>query len=299
VLEVGLRIGAAFVGPRAIALVEAGREKIILCLGDSNTYGAYYDAADAYPGQLQALIDRRAPGRYRVLNLGLPGMNSSEIAARLPEWLDRWRPSAVVVSAGINNLWNRTDTDHAGGRTTWLTSLRLVRLYHLVAARIRGVPGGTGRPQVVRVLRDDGRAGQEIRDAATNALIDVHEGNLNEFDLDARRITAVLQRDLETILALTRARGVRLVLLTYAAFPLANRPRTIIFTHFEALNEAMRAFGREHDVPVVDVRDRFAALLAGTTARAEYFASEQESHPNPRGYAEIAALVDTTLAAGD
>ena len=57
----------------------------------------------------------------------------------------------------------------------------------------------------------------------------------------------------------------------------------------------MRTFGRENDVPVVDLRDRFGTLLAGTTPRAEYFATERDSHPNARGYAEIAALVASTL----
>jgi hypothetical protein len=83
-LEGGRRVAALSVGPRALAPVAEGGQRTILCLGDSHTYGVLYTAEQSYPGHLQALLDLRAPSRYRVLNLGLPGMNSAEIAARLP-----------------------------------------------------------------------------------------------------------------------------------------------------------------------------------------------------------------------
>src|SRR5581483_12086618 len=163
------------------------------------------------------------------------------------------------------------------------------------AFRVARLPAGTGRRDVVRVLRDAGARGQVLRDAATNDVVDVHDGNLAGFDLGTHGITDRLGHDLDAMLAATRARHVTLLLLTYAAFPLPNRPATIAFLHFEALNDEMRRFGREHDVRVIDLNDRFTALLGPTTPRVTYFASEQESHLNPRGYAEVATLVAGAL----
>ena len=60
---------------------------------------------------LQRLLDERAPGRYNVVNLGVPGSNSAEIVSRLPGWIARYRPFAVIVCVGspgyviMNAMW--------------------------------------------------------------------------------------------------------------------------------------------------------------------------------------------------
>ena len=137
-LELALNFAAMFVDSRPVS-VSAGRGTI-LTLGDSHTYGVKTQPEESYPGQLQTLLDTRAPGRYNVVNLGVPGTNSAEIAARLPGWIDRYRPFAVIVCVGINNRWNYSDTqevERLGKIGQWFADLRLVRLYHLLRLNLQ------------------------------------------------------------------------------------------------------------------------------------------------------------------
>jgi lysophospholipase L1-like esterase len=293
-LEGGLRIAALTVGPRALQADGAGGRRTILCLGDSHTYGVFYPAADAYPGQLQSVLDSRTPGRYRVLNLGLPGMNSSEIAARLTAWLDQYQPYAVVVACGINNFWNRSDVDWPSeAPPPWYTRLRLYRFYRLLALRFHPPPKleNTARPDFLRTLKDEGRSGEAYRDPRTNQLLIEHHGSIGGELRPTDEVTALQRRDLEAIHAMASERGVRLVLLTYGAFPLPGRPENQTGLYNEQMNEIVRDVSRERGVTLVDPHDRFAALLPGATPRAHLFFNEFDDHPNPRGYREVALAV--------
>lgn len=84
---------------------EAGLTKV-LCLGDSWTFGTGAAAGYEYPAQLQAILDRQAPGKYRVYNQGEPGFTSTKLLARLPGILDKYEPQIVVVLIGLNDMSN-------------------------------------------------------------------------------------------------------------------------------------------------------------------------------------------------
>lgn len=292
--EVALRVAASLLGRRTTVTADASGRLTILCLGDSHTYGVFYTAEESYPGQLQSILDRRAPRRYRVLNLGLPGMNSSEIATRFRGWLDRYQPYAVIFAAGVNNAWNRSDTEqtrHAGALKQWFLGLRLFRAYELLATHFREpppLPEGTGRPDIRRVLKEGGRAGAEHWNAKTNELLIEHQGNVYE-RVPVVDAIAILRRDLEAMRSLASDHGVKMILLTYSAFPVPGRWEH--YTYHEHVNEEMRDFSRQRRVTLVDVRSRFEQLLSGGTPRHNFFFNETDDHPNPRGYAEIAALV--------
>jgi len=292
--EGALRIAALAVGPRALQAEGMGGRRTILCLGDSHTYGVFYPATDAYPGQLQRILDSRAPGRYRVLTLGLPGMNSSEIAVRLVPWINQYQPYAVVVACGINNFWNRSDVDWPSGRPpAWYTTLRLYRFYRLLALRFHPTLKleDTARPDFVRTLKDAGRSGEAYRDPRTKELLIEHHGNIGGKLRPTDEAMALQRRDLEAIDAMAGERGVRLVLLTYGAFPLPGHPENRTGLYNEHMNDVMRTVSRDRGIALVDVHDRFAALLPGSTPRTHLFFDEYNDHPNPRGYREVALAV--------
>lgn len=290
VAEVALRLAALFAGPRALVPSGSGKEEVILCLGDSNTYGVFYDQDQAYPGQLQSILDRRAPGKYRVLNLGLPGMNSPQVVTRLPGWLDQYRPRAVVVSVGINNYWNRADASHQSPQRSLIERMRLYRLLHLLMAETTSGPAPAARPQLERVLLDEGAAGVQQRDAATGELLIAHEGDVKDWNRSHSEVAVELYDDLSAMDEMTASRGVDLLVMTYAAFPLPGRQQPN-FDKQQNLNETMRRFSKDHAVTLVDVRDRFLELLPSGQPRELFFASPTESHPNPTGYREVAMLV--------
>ncbi len=307
ILEVGLRVAAVFVGPRSVDSPLGLWRHTILCLGDSHTYGVHYTAEEAYPGQLQIELDRRAPGCYRVLNLGLPGTNSSEIRILLPAWLERHGAQTAIVCVGVNNRWNTSGTGLETERDAvhdWLYGVRSYRLARLLLVRLQAgeaLPRHfTGRPAFERTTAK-GRfgPGEEYRDAETGRLLMRHEGNLRTPPFDATQALSILWYDLAAIHSVCRGRGVRLVLLTYAAFPQPGQ-YPLRFRQNERVSEELLRFGRAHDLTVVDLRQRFSRLLANGVAWETYFMGRRHAHLNPRGYGEMAvALADLLEPAGD
>lgn len=73
--------------------------------------GCHVPKMKPIPGSFKGSSKGSAPGRYHVLNLGLPGMTPFQIAVRLADWIEQYNPQSVVVCAGINSYWNRTNTE--------------------------------------------------------------------------------------------------------------------------------------------------------------------------------------------
>ena len=65
-----LWLGSLLVSSRLVPGV-TGKE-VVLCVGDSHTYGLGVEPHEAYPEQLQAVLDSIAPDRYTVINAGIP-----------------------------------------------------------------------------------------------------------------------------------------------------------------------------------------------------------------------------------
>ena len=287
-LEGALRLVATGYGPRErVAMSGSSSRATILALGDSHTYGIFFEEHEAYPGQIGRILEEWHPGGYEVVNLGLPGTNSTELVDSLPAWLDHFRPEVVLVCVGVNNTWNTSGV---------FRSLRVARLLRLVLSVYKGdeqFPHLT-RPAIARELVDEGRSGERYHDAESGELLIAHRGNIHQWSRSLAEARSVLGRDLQRMRELTVAAGAKLVLLTYAAFPL---PQTgARFSESHAMNEEMRRFAQTHSVAIVDVRNRFSELLRSGVPRTAYFWREDDGHPNFRGYLEIARLVADQLA---
>jgi lysophospholipase L1-like esterase len=110
-LEGGLQIGALLLkrskrGELPVAWVTGNLR--VLCLGDSNTYGLWLERREqeAYPQQLEALWNARvAAPKLEVLNLGLPGTNSSRLVRDVPHMLETLHPDILILMVGVNDFW--------------------------------------------------------------------------------------------------------------------------------------------------------------------------------------------------
>ena len=82
----------------------------ILTIGDSCTWGWKVKQNESYPAQLQALLDQQAgPGRYQVLNAGMPGTTSYHGLVYLRERGLALQPAIVIAAYGFNDM--TTDGD--------------------------------------------------------------------------------------------------------------------------------------------------------------------------------------------
>jgi lysophospholipase L1-like esterase len=139
-LELGLRVAGHFYLNRLyvhVADLSPG-DITILCLGESSTEGLGVEPADAYPAQLSALLQARYGHHFSLIIPPDIGQNSSQVADRIGDYLDRYRPSLVIIMEGVNNDWALRESHIARfvqGSDTWRLSaqraidgIRLLRL---------------------------------------------------------------------------------------------------------------------------------------------------------------------------
>jgi acyl-CoA thioesterase-1 len=86
--------------PSEPSLQQDSRPRII-CFGDSLTAGYGTDPGQAYPDDLQALLDKEGY-EYRVVNAGISGNTSKDGVARV-EHVVALKPEIVVVEFGGND----------------------------------------------------------------------------------------------------------------------------------------------------------------------------------------------------
>ena len=80
------------------------RSRRILAIGDSCTWGYRVADAESYPAVLNARLDALQPGRYQVLNAGVPGHTSYQGLVYLRGHGLRWRPAIVIAGYGFNDM---------------------------------------------------------------------------------------------------------------------------------------------------------------------------------------------------
>jgi len=164
-LEGGLRLAGRFytasrrgkdssLGPGSIIRYEAPDKEpggqsvapvagnIVLCVGDSYTFGGLSDYEHTYPVFLQGIIDEKGLGdSVKVINGGVCEYNSRQVLIRLPELLKKYHPNVVVLLVGSANRFNLAGFDPGGGSgrlSSVLRGLRVFKMGHIIAVNLKG-----------------------------------------------------------------------------------------------------------------------------------------------------------------
>jgi hypothetical protein len=262
VLEVGLRAAARFARPEArvaARLAPEPGERRILCIGDSHTYGSHLPAEEAYPGQLQRMLERVAGNPWRVVNLGFPGQNSAQVRLGLARNIALYRPELVLVLVGANNTWSSAEGhlwDHPHSEppapiaTSLLERSRAWNLFGMVRHRLRLYFGG--QHEALELDRAAGvlpgtSGGERGGGIAPPVLLEFEEGMLNPLDVVRR----TLFLDLDRMRELCAQHGAELVLAEY--------PVALVSTH-RSVNRYLREYAAERGVPFVPLTARMVPL---------------------------------------
>ncbi|MCI0588961.1 MAG: GDSL-type esterase/lipase family protein [Planctomycetes bacterium] len=122
--------------------------KVILCVGDSFTYGLGASSIDSasYPAQLERLLREVDGPGWGVRNRGWPAQDSRDVLRRIDRDLAEARPDLVYVLVGINDHWSQPPlealpppAEPAPGRS-FLWRWRTVRVASLLRERFRRKP---------------------------------------------------------------------------------------------------------------------------------------------------------------
>lgn len=128
----------------------------VLCIGESTTVGypRGRGSPDSYPSILRRRLAEEFPDlEFQVVNRGLNAVTSSRIAAKLPAWLERYRPHAVVAMLGANDVFYETAAYESALPARLRLALQNLRTYRLAGLaweqlRRLGAAAPVERPQL-------------------------------------------------------------------------------------------------------------------------------------------------------
>lgn len=259
-------------GLRGVDLTPADlRKRIVLCLGDSITYGYGVGDDATYAAQLQALLDRTHPGEFAVLNGGVSAYPMTFVRQKfLYLWEQGIRPEFVVIGYSMNEgfLGHLVDSDAAtkdafARRVQLKNALRSLALYNLVVENW----------------------GIAYYEAMKDKLVPgTHVTDWQESDYD-RQYDGTLQRLLDDL----RARRVQPIFVLFSHL----NSRTGEYRSDGFLQQQFAGFAARNQVPVLRADELFRAANGGPDI-APYF--RDGCHLSARGGAALAAGVAALLA---
>jgi lysophospholipase L1-like esterase len=270
----------------------AGGRPIILVLGGSTTFDtAVSPDLETWPARLEAWLRKEEAGfSGSVLNAGVSGYDVVDNLIRLETDLADFQPDAILLYQAHNDLFSafarssadvsrdRHRPDQWGTVTPWRAWLEEHSLlYAKVAGRIKA-------------LRFRGRREREA------------SGPAPDWDDVLNKGGARFERDLESFVAVARARGILVVLMTVThvssgdSVPrseLATRswantmpgvPPSVALEGYRRFNARIRAVAQRHAIPLIDG-------AASSIVGPELYAEGDAVHFNAAGADRFARFV--------
>lgn len=171
---------------------------MIMCLGESTTARG---GKDSWPAQLEEVLNKRSGAKkFRVINKGVEGVNTSKLLFNLNENLNRYNPHLVIAMMGVNDEMGLIPYEDSAYVKTllFLDNFRTRKLYKIIRSRIvhkfeewkaaKRKKGKAGIELVPEELRgQDSKTCQEQLAASEHELAEAVESNLRNIELYVRR----------------------------------------------------------------------------------------------------------------
>ncbi|MHB8155114.1 MAG: tetratricopeptide repeat protein [Candidatus Omnitrophota bacterium] len=145
-LEIALRIiGHVYLSRETIHYGDLkSSDYVILCVGDSFTWGGSVTRDETYAAYLSKLLNSRSPQKkFLVINKGKCEYNSSQVLKSLPRWFKEYRPNMVILLVGSSNRFNPWGYNSYAAPSflsnlkDTFDSLRLVKMLRLIAVNFK------------------------------------------------------------------------------------------------------------------------------------------------------------------
>ncbi|HNQ67660.1 MAG TPA: SGNH/GDSL hydrolase family protein [Bacteroidales bacterium] len=136
VLEIGLRIAGLIYSEKQpkFNVNNDDNKLVVLCIGDSFTYGIGSTKGNDYPAQLQRVLQENTNKEVIVINRGRCAQNTAQTIEKLQEDLNSCNPDIVIMLFGMANSWNYYGFDNAN---TYFERIRIVKLFKRIRYNIK------------------------------------------------------------------------------------------------------------------------------------------------------------------
>ena len=272
----------------------------IVTLGDSNTYGLYLQADQAYPALFETQWNKLHADRpVEVINLGYPGTNSSRVLKSLPDVLDTFSPDIITVMVGVNDFWMapvETDAAATAGLNIygWLRDhsrvFKLVYLlkrqgYNAAELKVDADYRQASYDASLQPLWKEAIAGKTPMPLPDKPQA-IHYGD-KVFDIgfvfDAshkENLPENMQKNFSAIAALAEQHHARLVFITYAYYEFPQK----------AANQQMKVTCKKFKLPLVNAaHDLRESCDEGVAACNALFFPDY--HPSAAGHRKLADIL--------
>lgn len=284
----------------------------VASLGDSFTFGYGAHDHEAYPAQLERLLNARAStsGRYRrfeVINAGNGGTGTGEQALWFDIWVKTFHPHFVTLGITSNDLdddmrrglFYRDAMGNVSPRSLEET-VKADSVLRKVRRVANAVPGYNYLSQHSHLLAL-GRntvSHQLAANRSTKVTGSVPElGQDNGSPDHWERVLAILEGEIAWLDQRTKKNGARLLVVfipSRESVYTADSPwRASVQHRSNLIRRALAKVCKMHSVPYQDLTGVIRAA-AKSTRDALYY-SGLDTHPTPSGYAVIASRISALL----
>jgi lysophospholipase L1-like esterase len=284
-LEAGLQIGAAYVRAtgRQVSRQWTTRGGRVLCLGDSNTYGIWVDGSQAYPAVLQRLWNERERSQpIEILNLGIPGNNSSRLRNALPKLIALYRPDWVTIMIGVNDWWTVAEPVSSADTRKWVANFlwRWSRAFRLLFM-IGSTAGTSALQHPAAATGYPAPRGPGPRPEDANFRWTKRPETFPDWE-------RALHENLAAMVVEAERSGVKVALLTYPSQHAA----------YDQASNVLRAAARETGAPLVDLGAVFSPLCAPQPCDDLLYPDRHPAlqHPTAKGHDLVARTLVMRLA---
>ena len=241
----------------------------VVCLGNSCTFGWRVGEDDAYPRQLEAMLNAGAPvPHYEVINAGVTGYSSLQGLRFFEHDVLRWHPDLIVVSYNWNDHW-------AGAQDI------ADKNQYLPPQWVLDVQNALGRTLTYRWLK--------------YLVFSIKHPPPAEFSHTSpvyRVCPGDFRQILNEIIRLATSRGIDVLLATAPIAPRPGQEYTGLYAYHQQYNEIIRSFAGAPNVSVADVAAEF-------TSRPGLFDDPEHDvkHYNVLGHRLVARMLAESIGA--
>ena len=256
-------------GLRGEPLERSTHQHLVLCLGDSITYGYGVDDYHTYPALLEDALSRRYKGQFSVLNAGVNAYPMSFMRQKfLNLWAQGIQPDIAIIGYSMNEGWlgNLVEADESTkrkfARAVWLKNhLRRSALYNIVVENWARAHYDSLKSKLV---------------PGTNSV------RLSGGDSESR-----YERALDEFLSDLRVRNVRPIFLLFCSYDGTHRT----YDSAGPLQQRFATFAEHHGIPLLRTDKTLGAAGGGDLSR--FFIDQ--CHMNGLGTAAVALRLSDVL----